>query len=366
MDLLEKYSRLKAEENPQKRGKLLEGFLRDIFMAARLHHVSTSFRPEGEEIDGAFFWQGRTFLVEAKWYKNAMPASSIYAFLGKVHGKLSGTIGIYFSISGYSEDCVPAVERGKELNVILFDEADIDAIVNDHISFVQLLEDKLFIAGKLGKIFCNYIELKTTRDVTEKAIQQESSIDAGNYSFIQWALQPTPTQSIKDPVIILCEGDTDRLVFESIVYYVMHQTRTMLNFQIITSSGKYSQKRTTLPSMATLITTGGIGNGALVVAFDTDSRLDSDITKQKLEMQQILHDEIPDGWKVHVTAAIPEIEEWLSDEFKMVSINFFSRFEKTKETLKEVNWDNKRNQIPEVNSLIEFLFDFIKQKTQHG
>lgn len=364
MDLLEKYSHLKTEENHQQRGKLLESFLRDIFIAAGLHRISTSFRPEGEEIDGAFFWQGRTFLIEAKWYKNPMPASSIYAFLGKVHGKLAGTIGVYFSISGYSEDCVQAVERGKELNVILFDEADIDAIVNNQISFVQLLEDKLFTAGRLGKIFCNYIELKTTKDVTKKAIQQEASIDAGNYDFIQWVLKPTPTQSIKDPVIILCEGDSDRLVFESIIHYVMYQTRTMLNFQIIESSGKYRQKWTTLPNMAALITTGGIGNGALVVVFDTDSRLDSDIAKQKLEMQQILQDEIPDSWKVHVTTAIPEIEEWLSDEYKTISTRI--RFEKTKEALKKVIWDNKRNQIPEVNSLIEFLFDFIKQKTPHG
>lgn len=34
-------------------------------------------------------------LLEAKWTKNPMPASSLYQFKGKIDGKLAGTLGLF-------------------------------------------------------------------------------------------------------------------------------------------------------------------------------------------------------------------------------------------------------------------------------
>lgn len=57
----------------------------------------TSFRPLGEEIDGFFELRDRTYLLEAKWRRDPLPASDLYAFKGKVDGKLVGTIGVLMS-----------------------------------------------------------------------------------------------------------------------------------------------------------------------------------------------------------------------------------------------------------------------------
>ncbi len=55
----------------------------------------TSMRPKGEVIDGSFVLDDRYFLLEAKWHKDPIPASDLYAFKGKVDGKLIGTIGVF-------------------------------------------------------------------------------------------------------------------------------------------------------------------------------------------------------------------------------------------------------------------------------
>lgn len=77
----------------QKRGyafeKILKGCLKSEEMEPR-----SGFKTDGEQIDGSFFLDGSVFLLEAKWHKDELPASSIYQFKGKVDGKLAGTIGV--------------------------------------------------------------------------------------------------------------------------------------------------------------------------------------------------------------------------------------------------------------------------------
>ena len=60
-------------------------------------------------------------LFEAKWTGDPVPASMLYQFRGKLEGKLTGTLGIFISIGGYSADAVDALVAGKSLNLVLFD-----------------------------------------------------------------------------------------------------------------------------------------------------------------------------------------------------------------------------------------------------
>jgi hypothetical protein len=130
----------------QARGKAFEGVLGQMLAEEEIRHV-LAYRPSGEEIDGAFWWNTHTFLLEAKWQKDPIPASEIYAFKGKVDGKFSGTRGVFISMSGYSDDCVEALVYGKDLNILLFDEDDVKAIIgdapNDRVRFTTVLTEKL-------------------------------------------------------------------------------------------------------------------------------------------------------------------------------------------------------------------------------
>ena len=89
----------------QKRGYALEKIIYEAMKRDGLNPRS-SYKIDGEQIDGSFILGDRVYLLEAKWHKKEMSASNMYEFRGKVDGKLTGTIGVFISISGYSKDSV--------------------------------------------------------------------------------------------------------------------------------------------------------------------------------------------------------------------------------------------------------------------
>ncbi|MHA6760039.1 restriction endonuclease [Streptacidiphilus sp. PAMC 29251] len=138
----------------QQRGVAFEHFLKEMLDQAGAQ-PRTAYRPTGEEIDGSFIFRGQIFLLEAKWHANTLPASTIYAFKGKVDGKLIGTIGVFISMSGYSKDTVEALRAGKTLNVILMDRGDIEAAVRH--GFNSIMSFKLRAAAEEGELFVPYV-----------------------------------------------------------------------------------------------------------------------------------------------------------------------------------------------------------------
>lgn len=115
-------------------------------------------RPKGEQIDGAFELEGRYFLFEAKWQGGKTPASDVFAFKGKVDGKLVGTVGVFLSRQ-FSSDAALALSTGKVANIILFNENDVRVAV-EH-SFVDVLRMKLRRAAQYGQI---YYDVTASRD----------------------------------------------------------------------------------------------------------------------------------------------------------------------------------------------------------
>lgn len=138
----------------QGRGRAFETWLRKLLDRDGVE-PRTAYRPDGEEVDGSFVHGGRVYLLEAKWWANAVPASAIYQFKGKVDGKLVGTIGVFISMSDYGPDTVDAVRVGKELNVILFGRSDIEATLDA--GFAKVLSMKLRTAAERGEVFVPYI-----------------------------------------------------------------------------------------------------------------------------------------------------------------------------------------------------------------
>jgi hypothetical protein len=139
-------------EEKRRRGREFEKILERMLAEAGLD-PRIRFRPAGEEVDGSFFHRERVMLLEAKWTAGPQPASSIYQFRGKVDGKLTGTIGVFISMSGYSEDAVEALIAGKVLNVILFDGDDMRAVASRQLSFPDALDRKLRDAAENGTPF---------------------------------------------------------------------------------------------------------------------------------------------------------------------------------------------------------------------
>ncbi len=136
----------------QQRGRAFERVLKEI-LARENMEPRASMRPGGEEIDGSFAMGDRFFLLEAKWHAAPIPASALYAFKGKVDGKLEGTIGTFFSMSDFSTEAVDALLSGKELNLILFGRKDLLLIEDGKITMREAMRVKLRYAADYGQPF---------------------------------------------------------------------------------------------------------------------------------------------------------------------------------------------------------------------
>lgn len=159
----------------QKRGRVFEKILNGMLSKEQME-PRTSMRPSGEEIDGSFAIGESFYLLEAKWHSSPIPASSLYAFKGKVDGKLTGTIGVFFSMSDYSKEAVDALLYGKELNLILFGHDDLILIEEGKIKLREAMRVKRRYASNYGQPF---YPLKTYLSELEASSEDTTARDQG-------------------------------------------------------------------------------------------------------------------------------------------------------------------------------------------
>ncbi|WP_433032790.1 restriction endonuclease [Actinomycetospora sp. CA-053990] len=156
------YSLHSGSNTPQERGLILESLLRDLFELFDLD-PRRSFKLNGEQIDGAFTYEGTDYLVEARWTKDKIQPKHIRDFSGKVHEKLDNTLGVFISINGFTENAETMnLGSGGRPNVILITGADLNAVLEGRIDLVQLLLRKRRHAAHTGEI-----NLPVSRILTE-------------------------------------------------------------------------------------------------------------------------------------------------------------------------------------------------------
>jgi len=179
------------------RGRLFEQILSAMFAEAGLE-PRMSFRPDGEEIDGSIWLDGRTILIEAKWTAKRHQASSLYQFKGKVDGKLVGTLGLFISMSGFSKPAVDALVAGKELNILLADGNDMRILVDGRLGVIDALRRKLRAAGDKGSPFLplEAIPLPRTAAPHSSLIIVEGSSDVRYLEAARGVLKGDPTVKI--------------------------------------------------------------------------------------------------------------------------------------------------------------------------
>lgn len=248
----------------QRRGKEFEKVICELLQEEGLE-PRTSYRPTGEEIDGSFVLDGKFFLLEAKWHKDTLPASAIYQFKAKVDGKLVSTLGVFISMSGYSEDTVEAVRLGKALNVILFDGEDFAACLDEGVTFTQVLRAKLRRAAETGEIYFPY--------------KAEMTL-----------------QSSLGDILFVVEGYTDQMIISHLASRVLERYDLERNLDFIVAMGKIG--------VANLANSTQFSSPASKVVFVVDSDGDEEETKRTLAR----HLEYPED---NVLIIHPTIEAWV-------------------------------------------------------
>lgn len=134
-----------------KRGYALEEILQSLSKLSRLD-VTEPFRVNGEQIDGSVKYDGEHYLIEAKWQDKSAANEAVYQFAGKIEGKMYGR-GFFFSVHGYSENVVSSLIAGKAIKTIFVDGADLILVLENMLTFSEMLDRKIKAAQTKGQIY---------------------------------------------------------------------------------------------------------------------------------------------------------------------------------------------------------------------
>lgn len=149
-NLKERFNKLATSKDLQKRGYELEKFLYDLFMLYDLEPKG-SFKNAGEQIDGAFTFQGTDYLLEAKW-KRQVDRNDLADFCYKVETKFKTAVGLLVTIDGVTKDAISPHFK----SIIIMDGIDIITILDGRVSLTDLLFKKRRKAIETGNIYLNF------------------------------------------------------------------------------------------------------------------------------------------------------------------------------------------------------------------
>ena len=155
-ELKQRYIALVIEKNTQKRGFGLEKVMYDLFRLFDLD-PKASFRITGEQIDGAFTLQALDYLFEAKW-AGLVAAKEMDVFASKVQRKLDNTLGLMLSVDGFQSEGVEAHSKQRPV-LLLMSGADLMAVFEGRIDFVDLLVRKRRHASQTGRILIEFSQM---------------------------------------------------------------------------------------------------------------------------------------------------------------------------------------------------------------
>ncbi len=278
----------------------------------------TSYKAQGEQIDGSFFLDGTVVLLEAKWHKNPIPASTLYQFKGKVDGKLVGTVGVFISMSGYSEDAIDALTLGKSLNLILFDKDDIDAVILDKHNFRDILKLKLRQAAEEGVV---YFPARTS--IVTQVSKGSTNIEHYHYDTVTGSVFTPKSASPTDTdLIIVCEGDSDRVVISTLAERILQSAKTNRSIKIIVAMGKI-----TIPRVANAIWSLSPTQTLIVLDGDDDPNASVELLKKGLHFNDWIS-AVPN----------PTIEKWLGlDVTQLRRMKSQERFQRYREAAEQLD-----------------------------
>ena len=111
-EMKNEYFQLVGSEDSHQRGFLLEKIIKNLFNLFDLD-AKASFKITGEQIDGAFSFEGTDYILEARWRNKPTIAQELDGLSGKLSRKLDNTLGLFLSINGFSDDAVKTHQSGK-------------------------------------------------------------------------------------------------------------------------------------------------------------------------------------------------------------------------------------------------------------
>lgn len=142
----------------QRRGYELEKILYKLFGLYDLDPIG-SFKVVGEQIDGAFSFNNEEYLLEVKWRNAPTPLCDLDSFSSKIARRLENTLGLFISMSGFSDEALLRIVNSDKKLVLLMDCEDLMAVLDERISLYDLLKRKRREAAQTGNIYLKFRDM---------------------------------------------------------------------------------------------------------------------------------------------------------------------------------------------------------------
>lgn len=137
-----------AATDPHRRGRDFEGFLNELFALWDLS-PRAAYDLEHEQIDGAFTFRTDDYLLEARWWQEALQPKELNDFRVKVDGKARNTLGLCVAVTGFTDGAIKKHSEDQS-PLILMDGTDLMPILEGRIGLDEVLERKRRHAAETG------------------------------------------------------------------------------------------------------------------------------------------------------------------------------------------------------------------------
>lgn len=134
----------------RKRGIQFQELLRDLFALHDMDPRGSLARP-GEQIDGSVTLDGAFIVVEAKWEVKPIEPKDVRDFHGKIQTKLDNTLGLFVSMSGFTQNAIDEAARTGRIYAILMDGTDVAQVFHGLVDLTEMLRRKLRHAADYGR-----------------------------------------------------------------------------------------------------------------------------------------------------------------------------------------------------------------------
>lgn len=147
---------LQSSQDKQQRGFNLEKIFFRILELEEFE-FKAPYKTQGEQIDGHFKFDKFDYLVEIKWTDKQSKQTDLSIFNGKIASKAQSTRGIFLSINGFDGNCIMK-NSGNNPRIIFMDGKDLYCILDDRVSFFDLMKLKVDQLVRTGRIYVNFGE----------------------------------------------------------------------------------------------------------------------------------------------------------------------------------------------------------------
>ncbi|MEU2429851.1 restriction endonuclease [Streptomyces sp. NPDC007861] len=148
--LKQRFFELHAASDPHQRGRDFEGFINKLFGLYDLE-PRASYSLDYEQIDGAFTFETDHYVLEAKWWKEAIGRRELDIFKGNIERKGKNTLGLYVSMSGFTSDALAVYSLSTPF--VTIDGSDFMAVLDQRIRLDDLMRRKKRHASETGHCF---------------------------------------------------------------------------------------------------------------------------------------------------------------------------------------------------------------------